>query len=295
MEMNQFIKATVGVVVVLIVIVSVAVPILSNLSLGDTYTNDGTGLRYIQGGDHTIEVSSGTTTIDGQAIPSSDGPRIYAFGPGFMILGGYTGVQINRGFTLEFEVLSSSNPGAVHITDDEVTISLDSGSSKLFSFNGSAYFVDPTGESNLGLIPMRTSMDDFQMVVKSGTEVIALWDPSISSGYAKIIGKEAEIVDMGVNSDSRFSGSVTKMNVGLAYSESDGLATYGPGDLVIWIQSSGRAAGGYIIAPIEFEMISEDQELFNSVVAVIPLILTIGLIIAAVAAFITLKSRGGGA
>ena len=292
METNQFISKVIGVVVVLIVITSVAVPILSNLSLGETHINETTGLRYSQGGDHTIEVSSGVT-IDGQALPNSDGPQICAFGPGFMVVERYGNVQINRGSILEFEVLSSSNPGTIHITENRFTITAD-GSTNYFDFKGIAYFADPTGESNLGLMPMMTNLDGFQVVVKSGTEIIVLYNPYDSSGYATVIGTEAEVVGMSINLPG-FAGGITEMVVGLSYSESDGLATYGPGKFTMMIGSQGRIGEGYVIAPVEFEMISEDQELFNSVVAVIPLILTIGLIIAAVAAFITLKSREGGA
>lgn len=283
METNQFISKVIGVVVVLIVITSVAVPILSNLSLGETHINETTGLRYSQGGDHTIEVSSGVT-IDGQALPNSDGPRICAFGPGFMVVERYGNVQINRGSILEFEVLSSSNPGTIHITENNITITSD-GSSTWFDFKGIAYFADPTGESNLGLMPMLTNLDDFQVVVKSGTEIIVLYDPYSSSGYATVIGKEAEVVSMSINV-SGLAGGVTEMGVGLSYSESEGLATYGPGKFTVMIGSQGRSAGGYVIAPVEFEMISDEQRTFNSVVAAIPLIMVVGILLAAVGAFL---------
>lgn len=283
METNQFISKVIGVVVVLIVITSVAVPILSNLSLGDTHINETTGLRYSQGGDHTIEVSS-EVTIDGQALPNSDGPRICAFGPGFMVVKEYGNVQINRGSILEFEVLSSSNPGTIHITENRFTITAD-GSTKYFDFKGIAYFADPTGESNLGLMPTMTNLDDFQVVVKSGTEIIVLYSPYDSSGYAKVIGTEAEVVSMSVNL-SNFAGGITEMGVGLSYSESDGLATYGPGKFTLMIGSQGRIGGGYVIAPVEFEIISDEQETFNSIVATIPLIMVVGILLAAVGAFL---------
>lgn len=283
METNQFISKVIGVVVVLIVITSVAVPILSNLSLGDTHINETTGLRYSQGGDHTIEVSSGVT-IDGQALPNSDGPRICAFGPGFMVVERYGNVQINRGSTVEFEVLSSSNPGTIHITENRFTITAD-GSNIYFDFKGIAYFADPTGESNLGLMPMMTNLSDFQVVVKSGTEIIVLYQPYNSSGYATVIGTAAEVVSMSINV-SGLAGGVKEMGVGLSYSESEGLATYGPGKLTVMVGSQGRSAGGYVIAPVEFEMISDEQRIFNSVVAAIPLIMVVGILLAAVGAFL---------
>lgn len=283
METNQFISKVIGVVVVLLVITSVAVPTLSNLSLGDTHINETTGLRYSQGGDHTIEVSSGVT-IDGQAIPNSDGPRIFAFGPDFMVVEEYGNVQINRGSILEFEVLSSSNPGTIHITENRFTITID-GSNKYFEFKGIAYFADPTGESNLGLMPTMTNLDDFQVVVKSGTEIIVLYQPYESSGYATVIGTEAEVVSMSINRPG-FAGGVKEMGVGLSYSESEGLATYGPGKVTVTIGSQSRMGGGYVIAPVEFETISDEQEIFNSVVAAIPLIMVVGILLAAVGAFL---------
>lgn len=283
METNQFISKVIGVVVVLIVITSVAVPILSNLSLGDTHINETTGLRYSQGGDHTIEVSS-EVTIDGQAIPNSDGPRICAFGPGFMVVERDGNVQINKSFTSGFKVLSSSNPGTIHITENKFTI-MTAGGSARFEFKGIAYFADPTGESNLGLMPMMTNLSDFQVVVKSGTEIIALYDPYYSSGYATVIGTVAEVVSMSVGLPD-FVENITEVGVGLSYSESDGLATYGPGELTVMSGSQSRSAGGYVIAPVEFETISDEQRIFNSVVAAIPLIMVVGILLAAVGAFL---------
>ena len=297
METNQFIKATVGVVVVFLVIIAVAIPIIGGFtesSPGETGENSD-----MSGANRSLY-----SIEDAAAI--------------VLTLGNPTTMKINDD-TIELE----NDGGISSIFTDEMSVGYTPNNDLLFiqdnvfdSFSGTATinfdgshlsitYDDTTKEFDPDylyvIIPKQTSkpiwageIDYVQISTNNGESTVNAYVNAASTIVASATGSPVPFV--GTYDDVKQVVLPFPMEQNYAFNYED-LGTY------IKLNSytiNGEAGSQYYTfvpttyymeLPVEPQVSGPVADMVN----LVPLLLIVGLIIAAVAAFITLKSRGGGA
>lgn len=287
METNQFIKATVGIVVVFLVIVAVAIPVISGINVGTTTTLDVEGQRYrlIEDQISVSEVSSDSSSI----ILDINGVE-YTYSEEQIIM-----EVIGYGF--------------------KMTVVEPRGAMDDFSVQLS--YISNTGGSGTFYVSNITIEADHFTNLRNGIST-TLWGPVYlkddSGGYALFTGESVDVpigvTFIGINTD-KFgtnsglfeNGIMTKYNNKEQGDISDNYDTE-PFEIsdgmihitmpvIYWPPNLGSF--DMLIIPLEYTVVSDSDAAIISILNIIPILMIVGLIIAAVAAFITLKPRGGGA
>lgn len=312
METNQFIKATVGVVVVFLVIIVVAIPIIGGFT----------------------ESSPGEMAENASTIETTDDTFLAALSPGATVSVTETEQMTINGNELPISFGSSTNLGYSYIVTKDIVICVNGANSTMVTYNNdvvlnpfpvnlnwsgtelSASFIN-TNASNepvsftvpctemfiYGIAGADFDMNSMLNQIGAGPEYAKLEE---SGGTPVYVNQDTMVI---VPSNNRLlfgigtydnveynilpSGSSPSISFSLG--EPDGSA----------IQLTGYENSGnlpaykvayvpmvyYISEPTEAQVSGPVADMIN----LVPLLLIVGLIIAAVAAFITLKSREGGA
>lgn len=286
METNQFIKATVGVVVVFLVIVAVAIPVISGINVGTTTTLDVEGQRYslIEDPISISKVSSDSSgiTLDINGVEHTYTEQqivmeVVAYGFKMTVVeprGGSDDFSVQVGYTTE--------RGSSTFFLNKITLEAD-------------HFTNvPTGMDYTLFGPAYLKDDSGRYALFTGESV----DVPIDVTFIGINSDE-----FGINSGLFENGIMTKYNnkeqsdISDNYDKepfeiSDGMIHITM-PVIYWPPDIGSF--DMLVIPLEYTVVSDSDAAIISILNIIPLLLIVGLIIAAVAAFITLKSRGGGA
>ena len=284
-QVNPFISKVIGVVVVLIVIVSVAVPVISTLTQPETITND-YELRYsvydaTDVPSFTIEVDSETQTItmndeemNWPAQASGYRAVILTISQGSDPV---SSIVIDNNCKLTDVGASELNDGRIEWNQDTKTLRgySSTGSSRGFTAD-KIIMPDPNG--NLG-----SFSGQFWGAAGGNTYMVGLNETGPNTVAFSATNNEIMTGKSGYNYTIT-NASIDKTDVAYEYDVSNAVIDYGP-----------RVNYNPILAIGDIDIVVEESNPIMDMINLVPLLLVVGLIIAAVAAFITLKSRGGGA
>ena len=273
------IKTITGIIVAIIVTVTVAIPIISDVIQpekleGDNEPDDG---RYSVVQECTISITNRVAYLNGEQMDSNrcyvvskflffDGSSIVYFDGRSMHSDTNNEIK-NAEFTITPErmtgtygsiSINASNPGDIIVSDSD-------GSYGCFMDNG-FYFDD---SDNLYFTEFQTYVSD------DGALYFYKWN-----------------VNDGVIYGSKNGNNDAGNNLNFSYEYNPDLNAYYGEWSIDTIPSSALPVG--VFAPVEYEFAGETPTEYE-MIAIIPLIFITGLIIAVVSSVITLKSRGGGA
>lgn len=278
-QVNPFISKVIGVAVVLIVIVSVAVPVISTLTQPETISNDAE-LRYSLYAaedvpSFTIAVDSETQTItmNGEAVdwPAQDS--------------GYRAMIIAVKENDRVAVGGISNDCTIAGFGEDGTIT--------WSLEERKFTVTHDGSGVISPDINHLIMPDTNGGL--GSFVGQFWGQSGQPTYV-IFTTPADYINIvrGVN-DETMTGSNYHYSITATPLDSRGDA-YMYDISQINVASIDHTPGYEAVLAIgDIDIVVEESNPIMDMINLVPLLLVVGLIIAAVAAFITLKSRGGGA
>lgn len=301
METNQFVMATVGIVVVFLVIITAAIPIIGGFtesSPGETAENS--AVSDITTSLYTV--NDGTTF----SITMDELNKLYVNGAiygeySFVLFDDYV-LPISSSITSLF--IPEQTTAAI-IREMSLTVN-DSG------ITGTITTVSPTSTISINSTdPVYLALDH------EYNDVAPEWATPIDDMV--LVSTDSSTIDAYVNSDSdiitlRLDGYITGFWTGTyddlvphgSVGNSSPAFTAENNDGVVHLTGVSGAGDGsmgdtllnifvpktyYSILPVEPQVSGPVADMVN----LVPLLLVVGLIIAAVAAFITLKSRGGGA
>ena len=284
METNQFIKATVGVVVVFLVIVAVAILVISGINVGTTTTLDVEGQRYslIEDPITISEVSSDSSsiTIDiaGVEYTYTEGQlmsEIIGYGFDIAIIEPESAVSE---FSLMLHYITPTGSESFYFSN--LTIEADHFVRNNMSYDlfGPAYIKDDSGGYALiteGSVDVPAHSTFIGMTANSYDSISGLFENGIMTKYGT--DEQDEIPSNYDKEPFEISNGMIHITMPVIY----------------WPPDIGSF--DMLIIPLEYTVVSDSDAAIISILNIIPLLMIVGLIIAAVASFITLKSRGGGA
>lgn len=280
-QVNPFISKVIGVVVVLIVIVSVAVPVISTLTQPETISNDAE-LRYSLYAaedvpNFTLVVDSETQTITMNDEPVDWPTQESGFRAFILAYGAKYNVWSSEcSITNDCTIAGPYGDGTITWTQDTAELYVDYGNSRS-TIKDVKSLIMPDADGSLGAF-------NSQFWGQGGQHTYVIGQ---RSGYETItfycVNDETMTGTSGVNKDPLTCPSID--SIGDAYKYDVSQMEFG--GLVTTYESA--------IAIGDLEVVSEESNPVMDMINLVPLLLVVGLIIAAVAAFITLKSRGGGA
>lgn len=300
-QVNPFISKVIGVVVILIVIVSVVVPTISYF----TTPNPGESGENVEVADASLslfELKPNSTVY----ITGGDNPTMTVNGTV------YDAQDLNNPFAVVCESLTAtvSNTGTPYTFYQNVASNPGNGGRIVIEYDGTKLdYGFKTAD--------RTVFANHVYILIDKTDVAPDW--AIGTAYVQISADtdESKTVSAYVNHDSEiiafrdnyyyngacFFGSYDEMreNTWQFGSHQTLELTYEPvGDafhITGYVVDPSDTAT--IFVPLEYYTELPDDGMVSGpaadLIILVPLLLVVGLIIAAVAAFITLKSRGGGA
>ena len=283
METNQFIKATVGIVVVLLVIIAVAIPIFSGIQLGNLTTVDLEGDRYSQIED-PVTITVVNNDSSGITLKIDDKEQLYTEAQPITDIVGYLNIRVlgslDSGLSIQIGVTTTSSMAYPILKAESESVTI-----------GSNYIESKNGNFDLAG-PVYIKDDSGGYVLFTGETA----DIPVSMTFIGLAGatygaactfENGVIVQVGNKIGDEISSLVNTE----PFDVEDGFVK---AILPTTIQTSVFEITALIV-PQEDGEISNIEAAINSILNIIPILMIVGLIIAAVAAFITLKSRGGGA
>lgn len=295
MDLNSSMKNIMGVLVVMIVIVSIAIPLIaqSNMSTETSNTADsGTGRYSEYSGTLTVSIDAdGVIQLNGEQ--STFLPGSIAFGEEFAIRSSGNSIDIMVRTTTYS--ISTSNPGTITISESgtQYRVEIATGTTTSTYISAGRMFIqDESGP----LIDIYSATSEI-ITVLEGTEMIIMpyQYGRNGSGFGTIVGSEMTICGMyRISTTTAASGEVTKIGFWHAPEiVSNGTTTSYIGPFTF---EMGRASatngdiGMHVLVPESQIYVSESQQTINSMMNIIPIIMIVGLVVAAVAALIKLKS-----
>ena len=304
METNQFIKATVGVVVVFLVTIAVAIPIIGGFtesSPGETGTNTGVsdpewGIYGMEDGTTITKANTnGDVLFNGTAQQAAE---TYLFTESYCLRltdGGDFYLPYNGPADVADIIRSMNLSIQGDILAGTVDIMSVGGESGPRTLSDKLNFVlSSDAEScmtDIGYVPVNAGTADMNpFYVNQNSEIIGFYFDAAHL-YGLYTGSYDSLQHIHIP-----NGTATPPTMSLTIGTSDRDATQitgfttdpdlGNKKLYLFVPSEY-----YIEVPVVPQVSGPVADMVN----LVPLLLIVGLIIAAVAAFITLKSRGGGA
>ena len=283
METNQFIKATVGVVVVFLVIIAVAIPIIGGFtesSPGETGTNEytsGNYAVYIPKAGTSITLTDGALNINGEDFINYN--STISFGNCMLsLLSDYYSIEI---FGDQY-LINSTHAFNLTYDGNRVTGIIETTTKGDLSIDTeTAIYLQNKSDSDADYVWAETALyawsDGTDYHTNSNTVLYAVY-----SNVAFYRGTVNDMIYYGTGDES--------MTITTTAAGDDSLIITGVStttlDTHLYVPETY-----YAVEPVEPQVSGPVADMVN----LVPLLLIVGLIIAAVAAFITLKSRGGGA
>lgn len=273
MDISRMTTAIVAIVVMVIVVVTVAVPIISSL---DSATGENTGetARYDVGGSHTIAVGSDGVTIDGDTIANPSATT-------YIVIADTLNVSMSTAGALTLTTVSGTtyatttiaSGGSLSLANGTASYTATSGGAATTYDYSKAYVFDENGKygSYSGAIKALPS-----------TTVTAWVASSTQMGFADIKGGElVKATAYTISSTTATAQTVTAVTSGYAENEDGSVSYTAPMTLTY---SGGTISATTVLAPVSYGLAG--QESVNSIIAIIPVIMVVGILLAVVGAFL---------
>lgn len=280
MDISRFTTATIGVVIMLIIVAAVAVPIISSLDSANG-ENSGASAHYSLGGSHGITVgSAGEVTIDGEAVAAPSAALPVVIADTFTITMAATSGDLTISSISGTAYTAStaiSDGSTVSIVNGTMTVTPSGGSGATTYTYTKAYIYDENG--TWGAYSGTTIKE------LPGTTVTAYLGSS--TVYAFVDFKGETIVDASMwTISSSTATAVTPSAINATATENeDGTTSYTAPATITYPSSTASATT--ILAPETYGI--ENQEAISSMIAIVPLLMIVGAIVAVVGIFLTRK------
>lgn len=297
MHTTGFLKLTVGVIVVFLIIIAVATPIISNIHIASETENPGSIQRFeYVSGEHTIltgDSASDPYIIDGVEYDDYDG---------YIFVAPYLKIISGNNNDLSITYVSSESPnrigesdyrGEIKISDSQISFDPECDGYDTIDYTGTAIVIDANGslsmfDSNVVSWVTVNSIDTVYYVSGFGAGYIPFTD-----------GTSGELGSFVLTNPPTDRSSMVYINMYSFVDNGDGTVQFAT-DPQIEVRHgisypSTDEIPGRIIAPLTYSTASESDKTLDSIIQLVPLLMVVGLVVSVSAAFITLKSRGGGA
>ena len=218
MQMNDFIKATISVVILIVVVVAVAIPIISGL---DNATGENTGetARYDAGGSHMIAVGSDGVTIDGIAVEDPSATTYIVIADTLNVSMSTTGaLTLNTVNGTAYATTTIASGGSLSLTNGTATYTATSGGDPTTYHYGKCYVYDESGRYG--------SYSGATIDALGSATVTAFVASSTQMGFADVRG--GQLIDATaytISSSTATAQTITAVTSGYTENE-DGTKTY---------------------------------------------------------------------
>ena len=277
MQMNDFVKATISVVILIVVVVAVAIPIISGL---DNATGENTGetARYDAGGSHMIAVGSDGVTIDGIAVEDPSATTYIVIADTLNVSMSTAGaLTLNTVNGTAYATTTIASGGSLSLTNGTATYTATSGGDPTTYHYGKCYVYNESGRYG--------SYSGATIDALGSATVTAFVASSTQMGFADVRG--GQLIDATaytISSSTATAQTITAVTSGYAENEDGSVSYTAPMTLTY---SGGTMSATTVLAPVSYGI--ENQEAINSMITLVPLLIVVGVIVAVIGLFI--KSR----
>lgn len=276
MDISKTVTAILAIVAMVVVVVAVAVPIFSSL---DSATGENTGetARYDLGGSHTIAVGSEGVTIDGDTVPNPSATT-------YIVIADTLNVSMSTAGALTLTTVSGTAYATTTIASGG-SLSLANGTASYTATGGGeatayaytkAFVYDQNGEYG--------AFSGATVKGLPSTTVTAWVASSTQMGMADVKG--GELVDataFTISTSTATAQTITAVTSGYTENEDGSVSYTAPMTLTY---SGGTISATTVLAPVSYGLAG--QESVSNIIGIIPLIMVVGIMIAAVGTFIYL-------
>lgn len=281
MEVGNFVKSTIGIIVALIVVVSVAIPIISDVST-TTIEHENSGYRYkadLQSGTTTFAISEGKVMMNGAVLEGDPSAyEVLVVADSFIARATVTSAAAQTyGSLILYSSSVTDSTKAKTLTSGE-TLTIASGTWTISGGSSTetgtyTWCIVPSATGTLGAYaPTSTiSINDGDTVYAAnvlGTKWVASGDGETMTTTLAITGE----------------GSTATIAVEFTAEEKDGATELSS------MTPSTSAKYSAIYAPISWTT-SADAGAVGSLISIIPILIVTGLIVAVISAFV--RTRAG--
>lgn len=274
MDIGRMTSAIVAIVAMVIVVVVVAVPIMSDL---DSATGENTGetARYDVGGSHIIAVGSGGVTIDGDTIANPSATT-------YIVIADTLNVSMSTAGALTLTTVSGTayatttiaSGGSLSLANGTASYTASSGGAattyeytKAFVFDENGRYGAYSGATVKGL---------------SSTTVTAWVASSTQMGMADVKGGElVKATAYTISSSTATAQTITAVTSGYTENEDGSVSYTAPMTLTY---SGGTISATTVLAPVSYGL--QGQEEVSAIIAIMPVIMVVGILMAVIGAFI---------
>lgn len=274
MEVNRMVTAIVGVVIMIVVVVAVAIPIISGL---DNATGENTGetARYDVGGSHTIAVGSEGVTIDGDAITNPSATT-------YIVIADTLNVSMSTAGALTLTTVSGTTYATTTIASGG-SLSLANGTASYTATSGGvATTYDYTKAFVYNEAGKYGAYSGATVKALGSTTVTAWVASSTQMGMADVKGGElTDATAYTISSTTATEQTITAVTSGYTENDDGSVSYTAPMTLTY---SGGTISATTVLAPVSYGLAG--QESVNSIIAIIPVIMVVGILLAVVGAFL---------
>ena len=294
MEVANFVKSTIGIIVVLIVIVSVAVPILSQMEAGISERANNTTQSYVMMDDaettvtvdyvstssYKINDKTFTLTASSQTlVVLADSLWVQMLSSGSVVNDFQTGADIylSPGDSLTFADGSWSLTGSTTRSGSYTTLLYPSDRGDLGLFTTPVWIDDDATAYMYTNFAIADSSDD------KTRKIYAL--VSVTGSTSTVVS--ASIYTTGSGYNQTLDGSLTA--VLKETGESSRVSTQYNGVAWTYTPTTGSAVtsnSGVIIAPLSYTTLVGSETPVGAMISIIPMLMIVGLIVAVIALFL---------
>ena len=278
MEINSFVKGVIGAVVLIVVVVAVAIPIISGLD-NASGENAGETARYDAGGSHLIAAGADGVTVDGVTVANPSATT-------YIVIADTLNVSMSTAGALTLTTVSGTT---------YATTTMASGSS-LSLANGTASYTASSGGDATVYTYTKAFVYDANGAwgAYSGATIKALGSTTVTAfaasgtqmGFADVRGGTmTDATAYTISSSTATAQTITAVTSGYVENE-DGTVSYTAPMTLTY--SGGTISATTVLAPVSYGI--ENQEAINSMIAVVPILMIVGIVLAVVAYFIA-RSR----
>ena len=278
MEINRFVQATIAIVVMVIVVVTVAVPIIGGMDTASG-ENSGETARYDAGGSHTIAVGSDGVTLDGDTLANPSATT-------YLVMADTLSVSMSTSGTLTLSTVSGTayatatiaSGGNLSLANGKASYTASSGGDATVYTYTKAFVYDANGAWG--------AYSGATVKALGSTTVTAFAASSTQMGFADVRGGTmTDATAYTISSSTATAQTITAVTSGYAENE-DGTVSYTAPMTLTY--SGGTISATTVLAPVSYGI--ENQEAINSMIAVVPILMVVGIVLAVVAYFIA-RSR----
>lgn len=294
MEVGNFVKSTIGIIVVLIVIVSVAVPIISQMESGVSEHSNNTTQSYAMDDETettvTVEcvstssykINNKTYTLTAESatlwvVADSVWMQMRSVGCNIFGVSGFNNITMSAGDIMTFSAGSWAYDGANSRTGSYTTLLYPADKGPLGMFTAPVWIDDDATWYAFCNIPIANDSDG------KARQIFAL--TSTTGSTTTIIADS--IYTTGVGYDQNIAGTLTVSPN--ATGKSTTAATQYSGATWTYTPTSGdpiTSSRAFIVAPITYTTLVGSETPVGAMISIIPILMIVGLIVAVIALFL---------